>query len=166
MVLALCQFTEAQHMFFLTIGGDGSRQVGSDALIFIRLLQQKSKNISSIHKAKNFYRKNKWFLHFANLLNHSTCFFSLLATTGAASLPQMPSFSFGFYSKSQKNSRDLNEAKICNGKTKGLGTLPIYIRTAHVFFTIGDDGSRQCRSDAIIFIRLLPLKSKFMSCFW
>ena len=43
-------------------------------------------------------------------------FFSLLATTGAASVPQMPSFSFGFYSKSQKNSRDLNEAKICNGK--------------------------------------------------
>ena len=75
MVFALCQFTESQHMFFLTIGGDGSRQVGSDALIFIRLLQQKSKNISSIHIGKNFYRKNKWFLHFANLLNHSTCFF-------------------------------------------------------------------------------------------
>ena len=50
-----------------------------------------------------FIGKNKWFLHFANLHKDSTCsFFSLLATTGAASVPQLRKFSFGFYIKSQK----------------------------------------------------------------
>ena len=33
------------------------------------------------------------------------------------------SFSLGFFHKSQKNSRDLHKAKICNGKTKGLALL-------------------------------------------
>ena len=31
------------------------------------------------------------------------------------------SFSFGFYHQRAKNSSELNEAKICNGKTKGFG---------------------------------------------
>ena len=44
------------------------------------------------------------------------------------------SFSLGFFHSRQKNSSELKEAKICNGKTKGLGTLPIYIREPRVVF--------------------------------
>ena len=43
------------------------------------------------------------------------------------------------YSASLLSMLDLcehGEAKFFNGKTKALGTLPIYIRTAHVFFSL------------------------------
>ena len=75
--------------------------------------------------AKIFIGKTNGFCTLPIYIRTAHVFFSLLATTGAASVAQMPSFSFGFYSKSQKNSRDLNEAKICNGKTKGLALLSL-----------------------------------------
>ena len=59
-----------------------------------------------------------------------------LATTGAASVPQMRilfalkirvSCFLVFIYKAQKT---------CNGKTKGLGTFPIYIRKPYAFFPL------------------------------
>ena len=136
MVFALCQFTESQHMFFLTIGGDGSRQVGSDALIFIRLLQQKSKNISSIHIGKHFYRKNKWFLHFANLHKDSTCFFHYWRRREPPVSLRCDYFHSAFTTKVKIYVLFLVRQKFFLGKTKGLGTLPIYISKSHVFFSL------------------------------
>ena len=80
-------------------------------------------------------------------------FFSLLAATGAASLPHMRRFSLQFF---EKVVLKIIVAKICNGKTKGLAihcvnqyTFPIYIRKCTCFSpTIGGDGSRQSPSDA------------------
>ena len=46
--------------------------------------------------------------------------------------------------------------KICNGKTKGLGTLPIYIRKPHVLFPLlATTGSARLAQTAPIFIRVL-----------
>ena len=43
--------------------------------------------------------------------------------------------------------------------------LNLHKETTVCFPTIGDDGSRQCRSDAAIFTAVSPLKSKFCSLF-
>ena len=184
-------------MFFFTIGDDGSRQCGSDALIFIWLLQQKSKNISSIHIGKNLYLKNKWFLHFANLLKHSTsapALTSLLATTGSARSAQMPSaqlssqlsssidFTIGDDGIRQVRSESLIFIRVLQQKSKNkqrfkrgqelltekqmVLALCQFTEAQHMFFlTMGGDGSRQCASDALIFIRLLQQKSKKQSRF-
>ena len=40
-----------------------------------------------------------------------------------------------------------------------------YIENAHVFSTIGGDGSRQYRSDATIFAWVFPVKPKFLFIF-
>ena len=50
-------------------------------------------------------------------------FLPLLAATGAASIPQMRRFSLEFC---EKVIFKVIVAKICNGKTKGLGTFPIH----------------------------------------
>ena len=52
-------------------------------------------------------------------------FFPLLAATGAASIPQLRVFSLQVLAESPKHSSDLNERKICNGKTKGLALLSL-----------------------------------------
>ena len=62
----------------------------------------------------------------------SHVFFPLLAATGAASLPQMPSFFFGFLAKSQNLLSVFSKAKICNGKTKGLALRSPHFHSAFI----------------------------------
>ena len=88
-------------------------------------------------------------------------FFSLLAATGAASIPQLRVFSLQVLAESPKHSSDLNERTICNGKTKGLAIhvqintlLNLHKENTCFVFTIDDDGSRQVGSDTGMFVRL------------
>ena len=53
-------------------------------------------------------------------IENAHVFFPLLAATGAASIAQLRVFSLQVLAESPKHSSDLNERKICNGKTKGL----------------------------------------------
>ena len=59
----------------------------------------------------------KLFPYVLNLHKEITCFFPLLATTGAASIAHMRRVSFEFCDFLYQNEDML---KICNGKTKGL----------------------------------------------
>ena len=60
-------------------------------------------------------------------------FLPLLAATGAASVPKYRLSSFELYIAHVKFLKlVLVLPNICNGKTTGLGTFPIYIRKPHV----------------------------------
>ena len=85
----------------------------------------------------------------------------LLATTGAASVPQMRRFSLQFCEvEYQKQS-----VEICSHTSSTFSLhdyvrecfrhQPVYIRKSHVFSTIGGDGIRQGGSEAAILAAVL-----------
>ena len=72
--------------------------------------------------------------HFGIYIRKPHVFLPLLATTEAASMPQYRLFLIGFSHKSQFFSRENKEAKICNGKYKGLAIVYAKKRLLDLFY--------------------------------
>ena len=103
-------------------------------ITIIIITAQLSSQLTSSSSSSSFTATTNGFCTLPIYIRTAHVFFSLLATTGAASVPQMRLFSFAFYSKSQKHVFHTRGQNNFIGKTHGFCTLPIYIRTPHVFF--------------------------------
>ena len=127
------------HMFLSTIGGDGSQEYRSVACVFVRvfcktlLFYTRRKNCNGKTKGlasrsqKQYTFENCIVLHkeaknntLLKIHRKCTCFFPLLAATGARSRDQNRVFSFEFF---LRKVIVLHRTKKCNGKTKGLAIL-------------------------------------------
>ena len=106
-----CIFFTVLHLhkettcFSPTIGGDGSRQCTSDAGVFVRvfcnlvLVLVMVEHFSHKSSIVSLLSVNPFSFPFSTNLHKENAhvFLPLLATTGAASIPQYRRFSFGFY---------------------------------------------------------------------
>ena len=104
-------YIENAHVFFSLLATTGAASIAQYRLFFLEFLKirccfslmRKFLSIFIMVFSFDTLLRRKYFdtllrrkYSDADLHRKCTCFFSLLATTGAASLPQMPSFSFGF----------------------------------------------------------------------